>query len=48
MIGGGPGGQGRSGGFRRDLGGAKAFESKGRGAKPVPGADSRAARGEKM
>ena len=38
---------GKLGGFRRDLGGATAVKSKGRGEKSYPGAGSRAARGAK-
>ena len=38
---------GKLGGFRRDLGGATAVKSKGRGEKSDPGAGSRAARGTK-
>ena len=38
---------GKLGGFRRDLGGATAVKSKGRGEKSDPGAGSRAVRGTK-
>ena len=38
---------GKLGSFRRDLGGATAVKSKGRGEKSYPGAGSRAARGQK-
>ena len=38
---------GKLGGFRRDLGGATAVKSKGRGEKSDPGAGSRAPRGTK-
>ena len=39
---------GKLGGFRQDLGGARAVKSKGRGEKSDPGVDSRAARGAEM